>query len=467
MSKTNTYILFLLLIVTASGCKKFLGVNNDPSNPNDVPMSLILGPVEASISNTIAAGNASMLITSWMQQTTQNQNTPNSDVYQVNSGSFDSYWSSFYATTLINLQHLQQKAQASNNTIYDGVAKVLFAYTLGNATDLWGEVPDSKAFMGADQLKPSYDSQEQIYAHLQILLDSAVIQLTAKKGTAPAADDYFYHGDTGKWIRAAYLLKARFYMHLSKAPGHTAAAQADLAIAALALSMQSNDDDMVFPYAGTANTLNPIYQNYSTASPSTTVLSSRVVDSLVNRNDPRLSKLVTKGADGVYRGRDCGAAAGAPDVTIFSTPGSFYGSTASGCYILDYTEAVFLKAEATLVKSGYAAASDIYRTGIKAHFMKLGIDTTGATAQAYLLARGSLNANDAWEKLMGEKATASFLSIENYTDWRRTGYPALKLVQNAVTTTIPTRFLYPLTELTSNKQPQQSAKITDKLWWNQ
>ncbi|PSL46110.1 SusD-like starch-binding protein associating with outer membrane [Chitinophaga niastensis] len=467
MTKINAYILSLLLIVSATGCKKFLDINQDPSNPKDVPAPLMLAPLEASISNSIAAGSASMLITSWMQQTTQNQAVPNTDVYQVNNGTFDGYWSAFYATTLINLQLLQHKAQAGNNTTYDGIAKVLFAYTLGNTTDLWGDVPDSKALQGSDVLRPSYDSQEQIYTHLQVLLDSAILQLTAKQGVQPHGDDYFYQGNTDKWIRAAYLLKARFYMHLSKAPGHTAAAQADLALAALGLAMQSNADDMVFPYTGTANTLNPVYQNFSTASSSTSVISSKVVDSLVNRKDPRLSKLVAPAvSDGAYRGRNCGAAPD-PDITIFSTPGSFYGNPASGCYILNYTEAIFLKAEATLVKSGYAAASDIYRTGIKTHFMKLGIDTTGAAAQAYLMARGSLSATDAWEKLMDEKATASFLSIENYTDWRRTGYPALKLVQNAVTTTIPTRFQYPLTELTSNQQPQQSAKITDKLWWNQ
>ncbi|WP_143310461.1 SusD/RagB family nutrient-binding outer membrane lipoprotein [Chitinophaga vietnamensis] len=469
MKRIKLYICSLgLLAATTSGCKKFLDVNNDPNNPLDVSENLLLGPAEANVSNVIASGNTSMLITAWMQQTAQNQAVPNSDVYQVNSGTFSGYWSSFYNVTLYNLYLLQQKSAKNGNSAYTGIANVLFAYTLGNATDLWGEIPDSKAFQGGENLTPAYDSQQQIYTHLQVLLDSAITQLTANRGgKKPGKDDFFYKGDLNKWLKAAYLLKARFYMHLSKAPGFTATAQADLALNALQNSMTANSDDMVFPYDGSPNSSCPVFQNYSTLSSSTVVLSSKLVDSLVKRNDPRLPKLVAPApSTGQYNGRIPGD--DMPGAIIdYSTPGPFYGSANSGNYVLNYTEAIFLKAEATLIKSGYAAASPIYREGIKAHFIKLGIDTTGTAAQAYLAARGYLTAADAWEKLMDEKATANFLSIENYTDWRRTGYPHLNLVKNAVTTTIPTRFLYPLTERSSNPQPQQDAKITDKVWWNQ
>ena len=67
---------------------------------------------------------------------------------------------------------------------------------------------------------------------------------------------------------------------------------------------------------------------------------------------------------------------------------------------------------------------------------------------------------------MEEKSIADFLNIENFTDWRRTGYPAITKVNGALSD-IPRRFLYPESEKLSNAQPQQSAKITDKLWWDQ
>ena len=66
---------------------------------------------------------------------------------------------------------------------------------------------------------------------------------------------------------------------------------------------------------------------------------------------------------------------------------------------------------------------------------------------------------------MEEKSVANFLNAENYTDWRRTGFPALTKVKNALSE-IPRRVLYPNTEITANPQPQQKAKITDRLWWD-
>jgi hypothetical protein len=66
---------------------------------------------------------------------------------------------------------------------------------------------------------------------------------------------------------------------------------------------------------------------------------------------------------------------------------------------------------------------------------------------------------------MEEKKIADFLSIENFTDWRRTGYPVLQPVLNALSA-IPRRLIYPQVEINTNAQPQQSAKLTDRVWWD-
>jgi hypothetical protein len=47
-----------------------------------------------------------------------------------------------------------------------------------------------------------------------------------------------------KWEKFAYALKARHYIHLTKAPGHTAAAQADLALAALQNAFTGPADEL-------------------------------------------------------------------------------------------------------------------------------------------------------------------------------------------------------------------------------
>jgi hypothetical protein len=227
--------------------------------------------------------------------------------------------------------------------------------------------------------------------------------------------------------------------------------------------MQSNDDDMKMPFSSSAQQ-NPLYLN--TQSSSTLIMASNLVDSLVARNDPRRSLLLTPSS---ISGQDSGRQNGDPDVGVleaYSTPGSFYGGANSTCYIVNYAEAQFLQAEATLIKSGVAAAAPVYRNAITTHFLKLGIDTSSAAAQAYLAARGWLNASNALQRIMEEKSIANYFSLENYTDWRRTGYPVLHLVPNANATSIPGRFLYPLVEITSNPQSIQSAKLTDRIWWD-
>src|SRR5687768_16187192 len=93
-----------------------------------------------------------------------------------------------------------------------------------------------------------------------------------------------------KWEKLAYTLKARYYMHLTKAPGHTASAQADLALTALANGMSSGEEELKFAYPDAAGQENGWFHNFNVVS--TAVLASTFVEALKDRNDPRLSKMV-------------------------------------------------------------------------------------------------------------------------------------------------------------------------------
>lgn len=94
---------------------------------------------------------------------------------------------------------------------------------------------------------------------------------------------------------------------------------------------------------------------------------------------------------------------------------------------------------------------------------KLGIAAGDITT--YLATRGILTAGNALQLIIEEKVTANYLSIENFVDWRRTGFPTLTAVPNALSA-IPRRLIYPQSEIIANPQTVQSAKLTDKLWWD-
>ena len=453
----RSLIILTLTTLLLGGCKKYLDVNDDPNNPLDVQESLILAPSEVNISDNIFGGNAAINVQYFLQTIAPNQENPGNWNYRLFNSYFDGDWNSFYVVGLNNLRIMNEKAEASGKSNYAAIAKILSAYVLGTATDLWGDVPYSQGFKGTENLTPAYDSQKDIYQSVQDLLTAGISDIEKAGVITPGGDDYFYGGDMDKWQKLAYTLQARYYMHLTKAPGNTAAAQADKALQALSKGMQSNDDDLKFVYEG-INTWGQAFDPISTA-----VLSSTFVNKLKATNDPRLPKLVKK-ADGTgnYTGRTVGDPVGSLD--RYSYPSDWAAGTGAANYLVTYSEALFLKAEATFIKSGAAAAEPFYIQAIESHFSKLGFDINATAVKNYIASRSLTDAN-AIQRIMEEKSIANFLNVENFADWRRTGFPAITKVNGALSE-IPRRLLYPQSELLSNSQPQQSSKVIDKVWWD-
>jgi hypothetical protein len=472
MKKTIYILPALLLLLTLGGCKKFLDVNKDPNNPADVQESLLLVPIETAISTDVAGGCLTLgnyttigeVTESWTQQIALNQLAPQFDTYKVRPDDVDEQFLVLYSFILQNLKILDSKAEAAGHHSYGVVAKVLTAYTLGIVTDMVGDAPYSQAFDGA--LHPIYDKQEDIYKAMQSLLDSAIAENSMDPGNSvPGEDDFLYGGTMSSWVKFAYTLKARYYMHLTKAPGYTAATQAGLALTALQNGFGAQSDEASFAaYGNAAGSENPWFENIDPSNGPIS-LASTFVDSLVSRNDPRLPIIATPGSGGGDSGRVIGSVPDA-DASVYSNVGDFYAASNAPEAFLTYSEALFLKAEATFRISGAAAANPIYINAINSAMSKLGLDTTSAAVTSYVASRSPLTTGNAIQLIMEEKDIANFLSIENYNDWRRTGFPAITIVQSPYVSSIPRRFPYPLAELTSNPQPQQSLLITDRVWWD-
>jgi len=454
------YILCLFAAFGLSSCKKLLDVNNDPNRPVDVQASLILAPAGLAISDYLYAGNANIIVQDWLQATAPNQPNPGLWNYRIFNDSFDSDWYNAYVVCMNNLFLMNKKAAESGNTNYTAISKILTAYCLAYATDLWGDIPYSQSFNGTSNLTPVYDKQEDIYKNIQSLLDDGIGDINKAFTIKPGGDDFYFNGDMAQWKKVAYTLKSRYYLHLSKAPGYTATAQADLALAALQNGMVADVDDLKMVYKGGAGSENP--WNLTFGPVTTKVLNETFIETLRSRNDPRLGKMVAPAiATGLYTGRRIGSALGSLESYSLGSP--YYSGETASTYLITFTEAQFIKAEATLLKSGVAAAQPIYTAAVSNHFTRLGIGTNDLNG--YLAARGKLTEANALQRIIEEKSVANFLSTENYNDWRRTGFPVLTKVDGAESE-IPRRALYPQSELNTNPQPQQSAKITDRVWWD-
>ena len=464
--------LSIIALLGTTGCKKYLDVNKDPNNPSDVQESLLLVPAEMAVSTDLAGGGLTIgnytsiaqTTAYWTQQVALNQLPPQTDEYRVRPDDMDQQFLVIYSGMLQNLRILNNKAVGQGHHSYGVIAKVLTAYTLGITTDMFGDVPYSQALDGA--LHPIYDKQEDVYKTLQSILDSAIAENALDPSAiVPSTDDLLYGGVMSKWQKFAYSLKARYYIHLTKAPGYTAATQAGLALAALQNGFTSKDDEASFAaYANAPGQESPWSQNVIPGN-GPIVVASTFVDFLKASNDPRISKMITKGSGGNYLGRIIGTAP-ANDPAVYSQVGDFYAANQAPQSLMSYAELEFIKAEATFIQSGAAAATPVYVQAINSHMTDLGIDPTSAAALAYVASRTPLTSGNAMQRMMEDKWIANFLSIENFNDWRRTGFPVLTIVQSPYVPTIPRRMPYPLAELTSNPQPQQALKITDRVWWD-
>jgi len=256
-------------------------------------------------------------------------------------------------------------------------------------------------------------------------------------------------------------------MHLTKAPGHTATAQATLALDAISKAFASSADEANFTsYSSSPGSESPWFVN-TADDQGGVVLASTLINSLVSRNDPRLPLIATKGSGGNYLGRDIGDDP-APNFTVYSLINSFYADAGAKQSIMNFAEIQFLKAEANLIINGAAAASNDFVNAVNESMNRIGLSPADAKVVTYVAARSLAYTANPLQTLIEDKVIANLLSPENYNDWRRTGYPTLSVVLNSFTPTIPVRFTYPLSERSSNAQPEHNAvTYSTPVWWAQ
>ena len=467
-------IRYTFLLVTGAtlfaGCKKYLNINTDPNNPLSVPENITIPPVEVTLATNVVGGFVGTTTNYWMQVISLNQNLPTVENYFIRPEDVDNTWTFFiYPNIQQNLKTMIQQAELAKHNQYVAVGFALQAYTLAITTDLWGDIPWSQAFKVPAITKPTYDAQATIYGDVQNLFDSALAYASAAPSQiAPAGDDYIYGGVMTSWIKWIHMMKARYYLRLSNAPGRTAATQADSALTEVALGFASNSDNATVPYPTQDGS--PWFENTSPGAGGV-VLSNTFINFLQANNDPRLPVLAdtaTLGPNvGTYVGRPAGSATVFGSYFDFSLASNVYCGLNSPLYLGTYSEQLFIQAEATYITQGAASADPIYRAAIKAHMDMVGVPDTAETRYLSTASRPTLTAGTALQSIIYEKYIAGFLGIEPYNDWRRTGYPVLTPVSTGVVSYIPQRWPYAQTEELANPQPQDSATLQAKVWWAQ
>ncbi len=467
--------LLILLIAVLSSCNKWIDpeMNINPDAPTVVPMDLLLPTIEARFAyNVVQSNDDQRTLSLWIQQLTGiSRQSQAQGAYSFRAGDANNTWGEVYAGVLMDAKQLIDMSQQpeTKSTQFEGVGKIITAATYGYASDLWGDIPFSEALQGADNTAPKFDSQQDIYAGIQSMLDEAINLLKN-----PAADDVFsldgdiiFGGDVNKWIAAAYALKARYALHLSKVSSDAYAT----ALSYLDNAMSDASGSAYYYYAaGNSNNANPLFLFMQDRGD--VRVSDVIVDRLKNTNDPRLTAYVspitdTLVVDGVTYppGSYVGAPAGVP-LDGASEPGPGIASSDTKTPIITYTEVAFMKAECLSKTGDDAGAQAALKEAVSASLNEYGVfDADWFTAFSGEV--DALTGNDLYQRIMTEKWVALMYNFEAYNDWRRTGFPVLTPNSAASGKEIPRRFPYATDPITYNPNTPADVTIWDHVWWDQ
>ncbi len=465
MKKYINIVFLLTTLVLVSSCDKWIDedINIDPNNPLDVAPAQLLPAAEGGIAYS-AGGELSRYTGYWVQYITGiSTHAARHETYGTNEADVENLWKFYtYGGTLMDLHRLIEKS-TPGSPHYSGVGKVLMAYKLGVTTDMWGSVPFKDAFKGDEgNVTAKYETQKEVYADLFKMLDEAIAELSKEKSyNSPGNDDLIYGGDLTKWKMAAYALKARFNIHLSKVNGNSAY---EAAISAAKKSFTSYEDDMTFAFGLNSNENAPLYQYLDERGGYIGGVGKYLIDLLKNGDDadPRLAVYAVPNDDGAYEGLEPGAT----DNKGKSQIGELFTKPDATVNFVTYSEVKFIEAEAELLKASpdKAAAANAYNEAVKASLAKY--DVTNEDWESRNAAETASTITI--EKIVKAKYIATFLQDEAFSDWRRhSNIFNLKLAKGAKTNAIPRRFPYPQSEQEYNKgNVPQGIKITDRVWWD-
>jgi len=231
----NKHIILILII--ASGihfisCKKAVeGYNADPNNPQDADAITMLTSVEVN-NMVLQEGELARHTGLWNGYFTGEQFQYQSiQQYLVIAQDFNASWQLSFASVVKNARLMRQKAQAVNNRRLAGVAQVIEANAIGTTTALWGDIPFKQAINDSFP-NAVFDPQAQVYAGVQALLDSAILNFASTAFIDFSAQDVHFAGNMAKWTQTAYTLKARYYLHTRQYALALTAAQNGISAAA-------------------------------------------------------------------------------------------------------------------------------------------------------------------------------------------------------------------------------------------
>ena len=456
------------------------------------------------------------------------------DYAYPNSSGNTGFFANAY-TNAYDYQQIITLSQQQGNPAYEGMARIMKDMIMQMLVDVYNDVPYTQAFQGVANQTPKYDSGIVIYDSLYEDLSRAITLLnSATSSQFPSSSvDIMFQGSKAEWVALANTVKLKLLIRQSTRADRQAYIQSKLADFPNGTNsfLKGGQLAMINPgYTNSSNQQSPFWTNfgYQVSLTPTNNLNQYCGGSYIgsflglsNQNDPRLWYIMSTvdptnplqyappaGTDPSYLDTLDFSSIGAGylyfSVTEMGTaPYAHTGYTlpATGSLICDSSfalrtvsdnamilsdfESLFLQAEA--VQRGWFSTTDaqtLFDSAVGQSFtyeFDANPNFGGAGAGAQLF-QPIVNptADNTWgggddpiQLIITQKyiALASINLIEPWTEYRRTGWPAVPLSSNIASAShIPYRYLYPQREYTVNgASVAKEGTVTQnsKIWWMQ
>ncbi|WP_343700270.1 SusD/RagB family nutrient-binding outer membrane lipoprotein [Chitinophaga sp.] len=481
MKKVNLKIAILALTIAAlgTGCSKFLDVNDNPNQPTEADVRLLLPSAQAATSHVLS-NQYGIQAGIWGQYWTQSpfsSQYKSTDRYLTSASSMDRPWAILWSGGLQDYQSVINNA--GQYTQQAAIAYILKAYTFQMLTDAFGDIPLSEALKGGDSLNVGYDPQAAVYDSIFVWLDKGIGMIDPANPYKPTSEDLIFGGDMDQWTRFGNTLKLRAYLRLFKA----ATSKAQAGIQALQGKPFLQKDARI-NYTTNGGNENPMFSEIlGLGRTQNLVASSTAIDALTANLDPRRSAFYTV-VTNTYGGVDIDTIVGIPQGTYDDIPdysisfpsaavgglGADNNSAAAPVRFISAAESYFLQAEAVVRGWLTGNARDLFIKGIEASFAAYGLS---AEAAGYIAsapaAQWPAGAEAQIKAIITQKyfAMTGNQTFEAWTEWRRTGYPDF-FVPSAVgelSGNFPQRFPYPNSEATTNAKSPDLVDLDVPVWW--
>src|SRR6266702_2405507 len=286
-------LAFLGLLLGTAGCDSFLTgdkLSQDPNLPTAASAQQLFVGIQAG-QFALQEGTIAMVMCEWVQSCSAGNSRFVQQAAQYVIGETQGIgigdWISAYdGGGLIDIRSLEADVGAVNDSVWLGIAQIWEAFTMGTVSSTWGDVPYSQAVSG--KTDPVLDDRFVILGDLQTLLSTAITNL-AGPGSGPGANDLIFGGNTAKWTRVAWTLKARYYLQTAEslgAPAYTAA----IAAATNGINDATGASDFASFHTPATSERN-MWTQFQTSSGFGTDLEAGkfLADQMNLRKDPRLS----------------------------------------------------------------------------------------------------------------------------------------------------------------------------------